>query len=80
MNVTVYTMPNCVQCEQTKRFFDQKNVKYDTVDISTDAEAYKKVTEMGFKSAPIVITDKDTWSGFRLEKLHSTVSLYSLNN
>lgn len=68
--VTVYTMPNCVQCDQTKRYFDQKKIDYTTVDISRDEDAYNKVTAMGYKSAPVVVTADDAWSGFRLEKLH----------
>ena len=67
--VTIYTMPNCVQCEQTKRYLTMKSVEYVTVDISEDKEAYEKVTSLGYKSAPVVITEDDAWFGFRLEKL-----------
>lgn len=69
MNITVYTMPNCVQCDQTKRYLDKSSIEYDTVDISVDTDAYEKVTSMGYKSAPVVVTDTDSWSGFRLTKL-----------
>lgn len=69
MSVTIYTNPNCVQCDQTKRYLDQKNVAYDTVDLSTNEEALKMVLDLGFKAAPVVITPTDKWSGFRLNKL-----------
>lgn len=69
--ITVYTNPNCVQCDQTKRYLDNKNISYEVVDLSKDQEALEMVVGLGFKSAPVVITDTDKWSGFRLEKLHA---------
>ena len=69
MDVTIYTNPNCVQCDQTKRYLDRVGIDYKTVDLSTNPEALEMVLEMGHKSAPVVITDKDNWSGFRLTKL-----------
>lgn len=73
MTVTLYTLPKCVQCDSTKRYFDRNNISYEVVDLSQDAEAYSKVTEMGFQAAPVVVTDTDRWSGFRIEKLKSLV-------
>lgn len=70
MNVTVYTKPSCVQCDQTKRFLDKVGVKYDTVDITVDTEAFDKIIGMGFKAAPVVITDNDSWAGFNPTKLN----------
>jgi glutaredoxin-like protein NrdH len=67
--ITVYTMPDCSQCEWTKKFLDRRGFEYETIDISTNPEALDKVTAMGYKSAPVVVTDNDSWSGFRLTKL-----------
>lgn len=67
--VTVYTTPNCVQCEQTKKWLDRNDVKYSVVDLSKDAAAYDKVTAMGYKAAPVVEGPHGTWSGFRLDLL-----------
>ena len=69
MSVTVYTKPSCVQCDQTKRFLDKVNIPYTTVDITEDQEAFDKVIAMGFKAAPVVITDNDSWAGFNPGKL-----------
>ena len=78
MEVTVYTMPNCVQCEQSKRYLDTKQVEYSVVDISEDSEAYEFVTSLGYKSAPIIVAGNDHWSGFRLERLNGIVDRYNL--
>lgn len=68
--VTVYTLPNCVQCDQTKRILDKLEVAYETVDLSEDVEAATKMIELGYKQAPVVMVDETHhWSGFRLDKL-----------
>ena len=67
--IRVYTKPDCVQCDQTKKFLDRNNLEYVSVDISSDIKAYEKAVAMGFTSAPIVVTENGAWSGFKLEKL-----------
>jgi glutaredoxin-like protein NrdH len=69
MAVTVYTKPNCVQCDATKRTMDKLGIKYDTVDITVDLEAYDMIVSKGFQAAPVVITDDDAWSGFNPGKI-----------
>ncbi len=68
---TVYVKPSCVQCDMTKRMLDKLEIDYDTVDITQDQEALDMVLSMGFKSAPVVITDSDAWAGFQPDKINS---------
>jgi glutaredoxin-like protein NrdH len=71
MSVIVYTNPNCVQCEQTKKFLDKEHIDY-TVENLQDPNNYNKLVEFieqGFKSAPIVVTNTETWSGYKPDKL-----------
>lgn len=71
MAVTVYTNPNCVQCEMTKKFLDNEGIEY-TVENLQAEENYDKLVEFvnqGFKAAPIVVTDTETWSGYKPDKL-----------
>jgi len=72
---TVYTKPSCVQCDMTKRMLDNLGINYDTVDITEDEAALEMILGMGFKSAPVVITDTDSWSGFNPEKINSIASI-----
>lgn len=73
--VTVYTKPSCVQCDMTKRMLDNLGVPYDTVDITEDEMSLNKILEMGFKSAPVVITDTDSWAGFNPDKINSIATI-----
>ena len=71
MSVTIYTNPNCVQCEQTKKFLDKEGIEYNVENLQAE-ENYDKLVafvEQGFKSAPIVVTDTETWSGYKPDKL-----------
>lgn len=73
MNITIYTTPNCVQCDTTKRWFNKAGVEYKTVDLSQDAEAMEMVKGLGYSAAPVVVTDKEHWSGFRISKIKDTI-------
>lgn len=70
MTVTVYTKPACVQCNATYRALDKKGIAYQSVDISQDPAALERVRALGYMQAPVVITEKDSWSGFRPDKIN----------
>lgn len=71
MAVTVYTLPDCVQCDMTKKLLDRHNITYSTVDLSQDDTAKETIESLGYKSAPVVIYDKFSWSGFRPDKINA---------
>lgn len=63
--VTVYTKPNCVQCNMTKKYLDDRKVEYSIIDITKDSEALDKIINQGFKAAPVVDADGEWWAGFQ---------------
>jgi len=69
MKITVWELPSCVQCMQTKREFDKRGIIYTTRKLTP--KAADKFLAMGFTSAPIIETDARRWSGFRLDKIKS---------
>ena len=52
MVVTVYTKPQCVQCNMTYRALDAKGISYTKVDITEDAQALEMVKSLGYMQAP----------------------------
>ena len=76
---TIYTAPHCMQCVATKRAFDKlAGVPYTVVDVSADPDARNMLADMGYRSAPVVITAAgEHWSGFRPDRIaalaHSAV-------
>lgn len=73
--ITVYSNPNCVQCEQTKRYLSLNGIEFESKMIQDSPEVMPLIEEKGYKSAPVVVTPTDSWSGFRLEKLAALASL-----
>lgn len=75
MQVTVYTLPSCQQCEMTKKMLVRGAVKFDVVDISETPEAAEYVRELGYTSAPIVVAGEHHWSGFRHSALQNLIKM-----
>jgi glutaredoxin-like protein NrdH len=70
---TVYTKPNCPNCDKTKAYFDSKGITYTAVDITEVPAALVYITEeLGYSQAPVIVDnsdDQDHWSGLRRDKL-----------
>jgi glutaredoxin-like protein NrdH len=71
MQITVWTMPNCAMCAQTKREFDKLGILYGTRELHRNPKAARRFSDLGLLEAPIVETDTRRWSGFRIEKIKS---------
>lgn len=70
--LTVYSKPNCIQCEMTKIWLDQNKIPYDTVDVIENPEALEEIRLLGFKSMPVVTLDKNfdnALVGYNLDRL-----------
>ncbi|MFT0545810.1 glutaredoxin domain-containing protein [Allopusillimonas ginsengisoli] len=74
MAVTVYSKPDCPQCELTKRDMDILGIEYKTIDITLQQDQLERLSSLGFRSAPVVETDQDTWSGYDRDKIKGLVS------
>ena len=74
--VTVYTQPNCPQCNLTKLQLDKLGIEHDTVDVTADPDAHAYVTGLGYQSAPVVVVGdgESHWAGFKPERLRELVS------
>ncbi len=71
MSITVYSKPGCVQCTATCRALDQRKISYRVIDISKDEPSLSIVREMGYMQVPVIVTENDHWSGFRLDKINT---------
>lgn len=66
---TLYTKPGCQGCRMTKRYLDQHDIAYETVDVSEQPEAAQTVTDLGYMALPVVVTADGHWSGFQPDRL-----------
>lgn len=73
-SLTVYTLPNCMQCTMTKRALDDAGLPYAVVDVATDEGAVDTVRQLGYTSALVVIVGAGGWSGFHPDKIKAVAS------
>ena len=69
MTITVYTKAGCPQCRATLRGLDRANITYENVDVTADTHALDTLRALGYRCAPVVVTEHDSWSGYRQDKI-----------
>lgn len=74
MKVTLYTKPNCPQCDLTKRDMDILGIEYETVDLTRHQDQIDRLIGMGHRSAPVIEAEGVTWSGYDQDKIKSLIS------
>lgn len=71
--IKVYSKPNCMQCEFTKKFLKENGLEFEVRDVTESEKFKEEAFKTGFTSLPIVIADGHApFAGFRpdvLEKL-----------
>ncbi|TVU61601.1 hypothetical protein FQP90_13760 [Paenarthrobacter nitroguajacolicus] len=75
--VVLYSKPNCVQCDATKRKFKKEGLvegtDYTVVDVSQDETALAFIKSLGYLQAPVVYvsTPKGVhhWSGYDVDEI-----------
>ncbi|MDM7458908.1 MAG: glutaredoxin-like protein NrdH [Paracoccus sp. (in: a-proteobacteria)] len=73
MTITVFSKPACVQCTATTRALDARGLSYDVIDLTQDDAAMARVTELGYRQAPVVIAGESHWAGFRPDMINALV-------
>jgi glutaredoxin 3 len=75
--VTIYTANYCGFCESAKRFFEQKQVPFKTVNLELDPELRESLSRKhNWRTVPMIFIGSDFIGGFQdLIKLDSTGKL-----
>ncbi|MCK9234686.1 MAG: glutaredoxin family protein [Gammaproteobacteria bacterium] len=72
--LTIYSVPNCPQCDQTKLVLSRHGISFNEVDLSQDEKKREELRNKGVRSAPFVEFGSDWWSGFNMGKIKSAIS------
>ena len=72
-NITIYELPNCPQCNATKRHFDKLGKTYR---VESATEHADMIRGKGYTTAPVVVVYKEdgtteSWSGYNVGKIQS---------
>lgn len=69
--VIVYSKPNCMQCQFTKKYLKNKGIPFEEKDVEQNDEAIDELKKMGFSSLPVVIAEGlEAFNGFRPDMLN----------
>lgn len=61
--IKVHTLPDCIQCDLTKRAFERRGLPYEEVQMTPDmVDSFRS---QGVRSAPVVVSDDLFWYGLR---------------
>ena len=71
--VTVYSKPNCMQCEFTKKYLSDKGIEFKEINAFEDDEALAMLRDAGYAHMPVVDIGGEKHTGFRPEILAKVV-------
>lgn len=63
--ITIYSKPNCVQCNATYQALDRKQIAYQIIDLTKDTQVLELVKKLGYQQVPVVVAGDKHWAGFR---------------
>ena len=63
--ITIYSKPNCMACNFTKKYLDDKGVPFEEIDVFKNAEALAMLRDKGFSQMPVVSIDGEFHTGFQ---------------
>lgn len=68
--ITIYSKPQCVSCEQTKKWLERNGLEYKEEQLADHPDVVEEVKASGFTAAPICVTDQGAWwAGLNLGQL-----------
>lgn len=70
MNIRLFIKPYCGWCHKAIAWLDARGVKYETLDVIADREAYDEMVELsGQTLAPVIDVDGEILADFGPEEL-----------
>ena len=70
MKIRLFIKPYCGWCDKAERWLDERGVKYETLDVIADTEAYDQMVELsGQTLAPVIDVDGEILADFGPEEL-----------
>ena len=71
--ITVYSKPDCMSCEFSKKYLKDKGIDFKEIDVFKDDEALAMLRDKGFSQMPVVDICGNIHTGFRPELLAKAV-------
>ena len=63
--IKVYSKPNCMACNFSKKYLEDRGVEFEEIDVFKNAEALAMLRDKGFSQMPVVSIDGEFHTGFQ---------------
>ena len=63
--ITIYSKPNCMQCEFSKKYLNDKGIEFKEINVFEDAESLGMLRDEGFSQMPVVSIGGEFHTGFQ---------------
>lgn len=74
--VLVFSTPTCSFCNQAKRYFREKNIRFTDVDVSRDQSAARDMMRRtGQMGVPVIIINNKPIIGFDRPKINQMLNI-----
>ena len=71
--ITIYSKPNCMACNFSKKYLEDKGVEFEEINVFEDAEALAMLRDKGFSQMPVVVINGEFHTGFQPNLLAKAV-------
>jgi glutaredoxin-like YruB-family protein len=74
--VIVFSTPTCSFCNQAKRYFREKNIRFTDVDVSRDQSAARDMMQRtGQMGVPVILINNKAIVGFDRPKINQMLNI-----
>lgn len=70
MNIKIYWSDHCNQCKTALRYFDEKGVPIERINVSHDQEKFDEMLQQGGIATPLIVVDQQVIHSFDRQKLN----------
>ena len=71
--ITVYSKPNCMACNFSKKYLEDKGVEFKEINVFEDDKALAMLRDKGYSEMPVVDICGNIHTGFRPDLLAKAV-------
>ena len=63
--ITIYSKPNCMACNFSKKYLEDKGVEFKEINVFEDDKALAILRDKGFSQMPVVDVNGEFHTGFQ---------------
>lgn len=67
--IEIYTSDTCIQCKKVKEYFENNNLEFKELNISSNIEYKRELIKKGYLSVPVIVIDGQDILGFDLTRI-----------